>query len=79
MSLIVSTSITNALVNDLTSYSLLHQLTSETLTLKPNEMSIEDLYALLMEGTSRYDSNHFYGIVIDTNMSKYSITGFSQF
>jgi hypothetical protein len=75
----VSTSIANALVDDLTSHSLLHQLTGETLTLKPDETSIEDPYALLAEGTSRYDSSHFYGIVIDTGASKYSTAGFSQF
>jgi hypothetical protein len=32
-----------------------------------------------MEGTSRYDSRHFYGIVIDTGASKYSTAGFDQF
>ena len=32
-----------------------------------------------MEGTSRYDSRHFYGIVIDTGASKYSTASFDQF
>jgi hypothetical protein len=75
----ISTSTANALVDDLTSHSLLHQLTGEILTPKPDETSIEDPYALLTEGTSRYDSRHFYGVVIDTSASKYSTAGFSQF
>ena len=78
-SLAISTSTVNALVDDLTSYSLLYQLTGEIPTLKPDETSIEDPYTLLVKGTSRYDSRHFYGIVIDTSASKYSIAGFSQF
>ena len=76
---VILTSIINALVNDLTSYSLLYQLTGEIPTLKPDETSIEDPYTLLVKGTSRYDSRHFYGIVIDTSISKYSTAGFSQF
>jgi hypothetical protein len=75
----ISTSIANALVNDLTSHSLLHQLTGETPALKPDKTSIEDPYALLTEGTSRYDSGRFYGVVIDTSASKYSTASFSQF
>jgi hypothetical protein len=30
-------------------------------------------------GTSRYDTNRFYGIVIDTGAAKYSTAGFDQF
>jgi hypothetical protein len=75
----ISTSTANALVDDLTSHSLLHQLTGEIPTPKPDKTSIEDPYALLAEGTSRYDSRHFYGVVIDTSASKYSTASFSQF
>jgi hypothetical protein len=77
MSLVILTSIINALIDDLTSYSLLHQLMGETLILKLNKMLIEDLYALLVEGTSRYDSSYFYRIVIDISVSKYFIASFS--
>jgi len=30
-------------------------------------------------GTSRYNTNRFYGIVIDTGAAKYSTAGFDQF
>jgi hypothetical protein len=67
------------LVDDLNSLSLVHQLTGENPTLKPDEPPVKDVYAFAMEGTSRYDSRHFYGIVIDTRASKYLIAGFDQF
>ena len=47
--------------------------------LKPDEPFVEDAYAFTVKGTSRYDSRHFYGIVIDTGISKYLTTGFDQF
>ena len=47
--------------------------------LKPDELFVEDTYAFTVKGTSRYDSCHFYGIVIDTGASKYSTAGFDQF
>jgi hypothetical protein len=47
--------------------------------LKPDEPFVEDAYTFIIEGTSRYDSCYFYGIVIDTGISKYSTTGFDQF
>ena len=69
----------NTLVDDLTSLSLLHRLTGETRTLTPGEALIEDTFAFTVEATSRYDSSHFYGVVIDTGTSKYSTAGFGQF
>ena len=69
----------SAFVNDLNSLSLVHQLTGENPTLKPDESLVEDAYAFTVEGTSRYDSRRFYGIVINTGASKYSTAGFSQF
>ena len=65
------------LINDLNSLSLIHQLTGENPILKLNE--VKDVYTFTIEGKSRYDSYHFYGIVIDTRVSKYSIAGFNQF
>jgi len=65
------------LVNDLNLLSLVYQLTGENLTLKPNE--VKDVYTFTVKGKSRYDSYHFYGIVIDIRASKYSIAGFNQF
>jgi hypothetical protein len=75
----ILTSTINALVNNLISHSLLYQLTGEIPIPKPNKTLIEDPYTLLVESISRYDSRHFYGIVIDTSISKYSTAGFSQF
>ena len=69
----------NTLVNGLNSISLVHQLTGHDLTLTPDESCTEDAHTFAMEGTSRYDSHHFYGVVIDTSASKYSITGLGQF
>ena len=69
----------NTLVDDLTSLSLLHRLTGETRTLTPSEALIEDTFAFIIKAMSKYDSSRFYRVIIDTSVSKYSITGFGQF
>jgi hypothetical protein len=41
---------------------------------------LEDLVdTFTTRGISRYDSYHFYGVVINTGASKYSTTGYGQF
>ena len=69
----------NTLVDDLNSISLVHQLTGRDPTLTPDESCTEDAHTFAVEGTSRYDSHHFYGVVIDTGASKYSTAGLGQF
>ena len=36
---------------------------------------IEDARTFIVSGTSRYDTNRFYGIVIDTGATKYLTIG----
>ena len=69
----------NTLVDNLTSLSLLYWLIGETRTLMPGEVLIEDTFVFIAETISRYDSSHFYGIVINTGISKYLTAGFGQF
>jgi hypothetical protein len=69
----------NTLVDGLNSISLVHQLTGHDPTLTPDESCTEDTHTFTVEGTSRYDSHHFYGVVIDTGASKYSTAGLGQF
>jgi hypothetical protein len=37
---------------------------------------IEDTRTFMVRGMSRYNTNRFYGIVIDTRATKYLTTGF---
>jgi hypothetical protein len=71
--------IANTLVNGLNSISLVHQLTGRNLTLTLDESCIKDAHTFIIEGTFRYNSHHFYGVVIDISASRYSITGLGQF
>src|SRR5450432_2959538 len=62
---------------ELTNRAYVHQLTAIT----PTTISeVEEPTELLTTGsnTSRYSTDHFYGIVIDTGASKYSTAGFAQ-
>ena len=71
--------IANTLVDNLTFLSLLYRFIGETRTLTPGKALIEDTFAFTVEAISRYNSSHFYKIVIDIGISKYSTTGFGQF
>ena len=72
--------IPNAIVDDLTSLALLHELTGENRTVNPDDSVVEDPQTFTTaSGISRYDSEHFYGIVIDTGASKFSTAGVGQF
>jgi hypothetical protein len=79
IALTILVEIANTLVNDLNSISLVHQLTSHDLTLTFIESCIKDAYTFTMEGTSKYNSYHFYRVVIDTSASKYLIARLGQF
>jgi len=65
----------NSLIDELTSLSFTHQLTGENHTVEPEEPLAEDTQTFTVRGTSRYGSQRFYGIVIDTGASKYSTAG----
>jgi hypothetical protein len=47
----------------------------ENYTTESSKLPIEDARTFIVGGTSRYDTNRFYGIVIDTGAAKYSIIG----
>ena len=63
------------LVNNLMNRSCTHLLTRENYTTESGKPLIEDVRTFTVRGTSRYDTNRFYGIVIDTRAAKYSTIG----
>jgi hypothetical protein len=69
---------TNTLVDNLTSLSLVYQITGENHTLEPTEQ-IEDTQTFTVNGISRYDTHRFYEVVIDTGASRFSTAGSDQF
>jgi hypothetical protein len=71
--------IANTLVDDFNFISLIYQLIGYNLTLTFNELCIKDAYTFIVESTSKYDSHHFYKVIIDISTSKYSITRLEQF
>jgi hypothetical protein len=64
------------LVNNLMNRSYTHLLTGENHTTESSKPPIEDARTFTVRGMSRYDTNRFYGIIIDTRAAKYSTTGF---
>jgi hypothetical protein len=56
-------------------YSYTYLLMRENYTTESSKLLIEDARTFIVRGTSRYDTNRFYGIVIDTRATKYSTTG----
>ena len=57
--------------------SCIHQLTTETL-IEPQEIEPQVTDSLIVgSDISRYNSDHFYGIMIDTGASKFSIAGYA--
>jgi hypothetical protein len=56
--------------------SYTYLLTGENYTTESSKLLIEDARTFIIRGTSRYDTNRFYGIVIDTRATKYLTTGF---
>jgi hypothetical protein len=71
--------IANTFVDDLNSISLVHQLTGHDFTLTFDESCTKDAYTFVVEGTSRYDSHHFYKVIIDIGASKYLTIRLGQF
>jgi hypothetical protein len=66
-------------INGFNSILLIHQLTGHNLTLTFIESYIEDAYTFIIEGTFKYDSYHFYGVIIDTGALKYLTAKLKQF
>jgi len=54
--------------------SCTYLLTGENYTTESSKLPIEDARTFIVRGTSRYDTNYFYGIIIDTGAAKYSTT-----
>jgi len=63
------------LIKELNNQALLHQLTAQVLKLE----ELEETTTFTTRSMSRYDSHHFYRVVIDTGASKYSTAGYGQF
>jgi hypothetical protein len=45
----------------------------------PGLEETEDTNTFITRNTSRYDSYYFYGVVINTGISKYLTAGYGQF
>jgi hypothetical protein len=69
---------TNTLIDNLTSLSLIYQITGENHTLEPTKQ-IEDTQTFTVNGILRYDTYRFYGVIIDTRASRFSTAGSNQF
>jgi len=52
--------------------SYTHLLIGENDTTESDKLLIEDTRTFIVRGISRYSTNRFYGIVIDTGATKYS-------
>jgi len=63
------------LINNLINRSYTHLLTGENNTTESNKPPIEDAWTFIVGGISRYSTNRFYGIIIDTRAAKYSTAG----
>ncbi len=71
--------IANTLINSLNSISLVYQLIGYNPILTTNELYTKDAYTFAIEGISRYNSHHFYRVIINTGTSKYLTTRLGQF
>jgi hypothetical protein len=56
--------------------SYTYLLTGENYTTESSKLPIEDARTFTVGGMSRYDTNYFYGIVIDTRAAKYLTASF---
>jgi hypothetical protein len=59
--------------------SCTYLLTGENYTTESSKLLIEDARTFMVGGMSRYNTNCFYGIVIDTGAAKYLTASFDQF
>jgi hypothetical protein len=64
------------LVNNLINRSYTYLLTGENYITESGKLPIEDAWTFTVRGMSRYDTNRFYGIIIDTRAAKYLTAGF---
>jgi hypothetical protein len=65
------------LVNNLINRSYTYLLMGENYTTESSKLLIEDTWTFTVRGMSRYDTNRFYGIIIDTRAAKYLTTSFN--
>ena len=63
------------LINNLINYSYTYLLIRENYTMESSKLLIEDAWTFIVGGMSRYDTNRFYGIIIDTRATKYLTIG----
>jgi hypothetical protein len=57
--------------------SYIYLLTGENYTTESSKPPIEDARTFTVRGISRYNTNRFYGIVIDTGATKYLTASFN--
>jgi len=60
------------LINNLMNRSYTYLLIGENDTTESDKLPIEDAWTFIVRGISRYGTNRFYGIIIDTGAAKYS-------
>ena len=66
-------------VRRLTNQACEHQFLCNTAPTPQFDVATPILETFLMDSTSRYGSDHFYGIVVDTGAAKRSTAGIAQF
>jgi hypothetical protein len=67
------------LIQELNNQALIYQLTAQVPMDSTKLEELEETNTFTTRGTSRYDSHHFYGVIIDTGASKYSTARYGQF
>jgi hypothetical protein len=64
------------LINNLINRSYTYLLMGENYTTESSKSPIEDARTFIVGGIFRYDTNRFYGIIIDTGATKYLTASF---
>jgi hypothetical protein len=67
------------LIEELNNQALMHQLMAQVPIDSTKPKEVEETTTFTTGSTSRYDSHHFYGVVINTRASKYSTARCGQF
>jgi hypothetical protein len=64
------------LIKELNNQALMYQLTTQVPINSTKPEELEETTTFTTRSMSRYDSYHFYGVVINTGASKYSTAGY---
>jgi hypothetical protein len=66
--------IANTFINNLISLFFIYQITGKNYILEPIKPLIEDTQTFIINSILRYNIYYFYGIIINTGVSRYSTT-----